>query len=175
MKARLGAGVALLLLAACATTAPADAPLPPGVNASVEDLAFVSGSWELVDGENRLLEQWNEPAGNSLTGSFRWIKAGELWMSEFLLLREEEGGVTLRFRHFSDELTAWEPTDAPLTLRLVELTGTRARFRSFGGEKAPWEMIFERPVPRSLVITLRDVDAPEEEKQVFEYERASDR
>ncbi len=145
--------------------------MPPGVEATVDDLAFVSGDWELKQGDDLLEEHWTEPSGDCLMGSFRWLKKGNtVWMYEFLTMRNEEGGVTMRFRHFDHALTCWEEKTAPLVFRLVELDSKRAVFEHLG-DNDPWTMTFHRVDEDGLTITLRDADEPDGPGKPFAYRR----
>ena len=176
----LGYVPSLVLAGACHTLepdAPREAPPsetpPPGVRATVDRLAFVSGDWELVDGEDLLTEHWTEPHGDCLLGSFRWMKpGGEVWMYELLTMRDEGEGVTLRFRHFAADLVGWEEKDDPLTLRLVELSENRAVFRHYGGDGDPWTMTFHRRDADSLSVILDQSAGAKSEPQEFAYRRA---
>ncbi len=164
---RAAVSAALVTLVGCASaevaspqTQPGASIAPEGVEADVADLAFIAGDWELVDGEDVLTEHWGEPRGDCLMGSFRWSKAGgKVWMYEFLTMRNEGGGVTLRFRHFAGDLVGWEEKDAPITLRLVDLAERRAQFLHFGGGGDPWTMTFHRLDEDSLTITLAAGDS----------------
>lgn len=150
-----------------------EVPQPPqGLQATVEQLAFISGDWRLRLGDDLLHEHWSEPAGNCLLGSFRWIKQGEsVWMYEFLTMRNEDGGVTMRFRHFDDALNCWEEKDEPLMFRLTELDQQRALFQHFGGDGEPWAMIFHRLDDEALTITVTDASRNEATGQAFAYHR----
>lgn len=97
----------------------------------VADLAWIAGDWVREDGENKLQELWSKPEGDSMAGMFRWIKRGKVWIYELMTIREEEGSLVFRFRHFDNDMTAWEPKAEPNTYKLLSL-----------GDR---EVIFENP------------------------------
>lgn len=90
-------------------------------DAKISDVAWISGTWLSKKGEGRLEEVWSEPRGDSMMGMFRWIKKGEVWIYELMTIREEEGTLVFRFRHFGNDMMTWEPKTEPLTYRLKML------------------------------------------------------
>ena len=161
--------------AAVMQEAPAAPEPPQGIAATVDQLAFISGDWQLTMGDDLLDEQWSEPSGDCLMGSFRWMKKdGLVWMYEFLTMRNENDGVTMRFRHFDGELTAWEEKTEPLALRLVELSERRAAFKHYSGDGDPWTMVFHRVDDEGLTISLVGSGEDESAGQAFAYRRRSD-
>lgn len=168
-------GAAVLQEAPESRESPAPSEPPPGVEATVDQLAFISGDWQLPMGDDLLDEQWSEPSGDCLMGSFRWMKKdGLVWMYEFLTMRNEADGVTMRFRHFDSELTAWEEKSEPISLRLTELAERRAVFEHFGGDGDPWTMVFHRVDDDGLTITLVSAGEEESAGQAFAYRRPDD-
>ncbi len=72
-------GVAVFSVALFVSAAP---PKP-----SIEDLAFISGSWEMDGGSRRVEEHWMKPAGGAMLGMSRTVGGGNGKMIEFEFLR----------------------------------------------------------------------------------------
>lgn len=96
----------------------------------ISDVAWIAGNWIKRDGKNLLQELWTEPTGDSMVGSFRWIKDGKVWIYELMTIREEGGTLVFRFRHFASDMTAWEPKTEPITYRLLSLGDREAVFEN---------------------------------------------
>jgi len=103
--------------------------------ASIETVAWIAGHWGQERPGGLLEEIWSKPQGDSMMGVFRWIKKGKVWIYEILTIREEEGTLVLRFRHFSDKLSTWEPKDEPITYRLTKATDREAIFENPESDK----------------------------------------
>jgi hypothetical protein len=156
----VGAG-AVLLVAGWSQPPAADQPSPalPEPAAPLTAATFMHGTWVARVGDDTLEEQWGRPAGSSLFGSFRWIKAdGTVRLYELLTITAEEDGPIFRFRHFSPELVPWEPKDEPITLRLVESGENKLVFENVKAEASPRRMIYELTEPGKLGVTLIGVD-----------------
>ena len=61
-------------------------------SSSVQDLAWISGCWASVDGEPGSGEMWTLPAGGTLLGVSRTVKAGKTVAHEFMQIRETGPG-----------------------------------------------------------------------------------
>lgn len=135
--AGLGVMFAVVSLARHAAAYGSDEMSPATVvKASIADVAWIAGNWTKEDGEDRLEELWSEPRGDSMMGMFRWVKDGKVWIYELMTIREEpvgEAGVptlVFRFRHFSNDMNAWEPKNEPIAYRLVSLGDNEAVFEN---------------------------------------------
>ena len=113
----------------------------------VADLTWMAGHWAMERQRDTLDEVWSKPSGDCVMGVFRWIKRGKIWMYELLTIRDEESGPVYRFRHFSDQLRAWEEKDKPLTFAYLS--------------HGPGEIVFENPErdhPRRFVFRMERED-----------------
>ena len=119
----------------------------------VADLKWIAGHWGMEKNADTLEEIWSKPAGGCLMGMFRWIKDGKVWMYELLTIRDEESGPVFRFRHFSNELGAWEDKDKPLTFGYVSHTDNEVVFEN-PQRKQMHRFIFRRDGTDALVIRL---------------------
>lgn len=97
-------------------------------------LAFLAGRWSQESESGFSEEHWSLPRGNSMMGMFRWLKPdGKPAMFEMLTITQEPGGIYLRLRHYSAALVAKEEKEAPLTLRLASIEGSKAAFAAESG------------------------------------------
>jgi hypothetical protein len=118
-----------------------DAAAAPGY--SLADLSWIVGHWRGQVAESVLEEFWSAPAGGAMMGMFRWVRGDKIDVYEFLTLVEENGGVTLRFKHFDAGLVSWEEKDKFLQYRVVSAS--------------PSEIVFEDPertFPRRITYRL---------------------
>ena len=98
-------------------TAKASAP------ASIEDLAWIAGTWKSSSAPGELCEVWSAPQGNSMMGMFKWSRQGKASMYEFMTIQQDGEEINFRLRHFDPKLTPWEK-EGPLIYPLVR-TGER--------------------------------------------------
>lgn len=60
---------------------------------TVDDAAWLAGCWTREGNGRQYDEQWMKPAGGTMFGMSRTVSKGRTSASEFLQLKEEEGGV----------------------------------------------------------------------------------
>jgi hypothetical protein len=99
----------------------------------IERLSFLSGAWRgslASDPASKVEELWSEPAGGNMTGAFRWVTPrGKVLIVELLSITQDDAGVKMRLRHFTQSLDEMPKTKAgPLTLTLTSVEGNRAVF-----------------------------------------------
>ena len=91
--------------------------------AGLQGLAWMAGEWQATRGEDILEERWSSPVGNSLIGTFRWIKSGgRVWMFELMTFTVEGEDVIFRLRHFSGEMVPWEGPEKEAALLQTDQT-----------------------------------------------------
>lgn len=93
-------------------------PATQAADYSLSDLDFMVGHWQ---GDTDEFEEiWLPPAGNVMTGFFRWPSVQGRYVLELLTIMEENNNVVFRFKHFDPDITAWEKDEA-LTYLLSSL------------------------------------------------------
>lgn len=173
MIARARHALVPLLLTAATLASPAAADAQA---ASVADLDWLAGPWVLERDGSLLEEWWSAPAGNSMVGHFRWIRGGDLWLTELLSLTDETHAVVFRLRHFSAEMRPWESDDDPLTYHLTDRTDRRAVFTIVEPRAGrPHRFIYEALPGDSLLVRLEGEEDGRPSIQVFRYGRRRDR
>ncbi len=163
-----GVALALLPLAHARNSEP--------VEAKVDALAFIAGSWEGELFGGRGQEHWIAPQGGAMVGSFilTWPD-NDRRIYELLLIEQEGEHVTMCFRHFSPGMELWEAEiDAPLRFVLIESEPKRAVFQSPDYAQQPSRFIFEVNDDRSVLsVTVQSTDSEWNIKDGFEvaYQR----
>ena len=126
--------VGLVLLAAHdpqkdAKSTQADASAP--IEATLQQIAWISGAWDGKGLGGTVEEHWTKPAGDSMVGLFRLVGAdGKLTVCELLMIEQRGKHVVYSFRHFGPGNKPWEELDKPLTFDLIRLTPNEAVFES---------------------------------------------
>lgn len=108
--------VALLIV--CSTSAlPASEPMTEHIRklgtakptpATIEDMKWLAGTWRGKGMGGEVEEIWSEPQGGVMMGMFRFMQDGKLQMLEMMTLSEKDGVISLKVKHFSPDLVAWE-------------------------------------------------------------------
>ncbi len=147
MKLHRLAALCALLIPLAAVAAPALARVAPARVAEaraqheLSELAWMAGAWtgSGLGGDVEL--HWSKPVGGSMVGMSRLVQNGKAGFFEFILIEQDERGITLRFQHFNPGYAAWEK-NGPLTLELVETTSGRAVFQSRDPKQSPARMVY---------------------------------
>lgn len=90
-----------------------EAASPP---ATIEQIAWLSGTWEGsgLGGESH--EGWLPPVNGQMAGVFHQSSDGELQFYEILQVVERSGSLVLRLKHFGRNLSGWEDNSAESAL-----------------------------------------------------------
>ena len=99
--------------------------------AQIQQLHWITGHWVSTGPDGYLEEVWLPAQGGAMLGSFQWIKEGEVYLYELLMISEKDGSLLLSLRHFDDQLHAWEEKESPMTFGLVKLEERKAFFNNF--------------------------------------------
>ena len=108
-----------------------------GTSMNIESLKFMQGSWEAERGTGISEETWTAPAGKSMLGVSRTLRDGRTSFTEFLMIEEKEGKltmticqklggpvITLNASKVTDSEVVWEPVNDPnkaiITYRLID-------------------------------------------------------
>lgn len=138
--------------------------------AKIADVAWIAGHWEASLNGARLEEFWSNPGGDCMVGMFRWVKDGKVWIYELLTIREEDDTLVFRFRHFSDEMDAWESKMEPLTYYLVSSSDREAVFENPASDSHR-RYAFERADAKTLVVRVGAHRDGKLESKEFRYTR----
>lgn len=101
---------------------------------TLADLSWLHGTWRGEGpGGARAEIHYMAPEAGVLPSIFRLWSGEELIVMELLSLVEDEEGLVLYIRHFSEDLTPFE-RDHPLTIRVVEGSSDRLYFENVRDE-----------------------------------------
>jgi hypothetical protein len=117
---------------------------------SVEDFAWLTGTWEGTGLGGECEEVWSAPRAGAMLGLFRLFRDGEPVFYELLLLAEDEQGLSLKVKHFSPAFSAWEEKADAVRFGFESLEGHQARFRGLTLEREGDELRIE--------VSFRDPD-----------------
>jgi hypothetical protein len=138
------------------------------LKASVNDLAFMSGTWVLKHEWGDMEEFWGPPMGNSMISSYRCVKDGKVVFYEFVVIEQGENVPVMKLRHFNPGSIGWEDKNSPLEYSLVELGKDKAVFEA----KDKSLRLIYRLVSKNLEVILEEKNKNNEiEKIVFAYKR----
>lgn len=104
-----------------------DAGESPGA-AKLKDVAWLTGIWR-GDGLGGICEEtWNPPLAGGMAGTFRLVKDEKLEFSEFFILSETDGSLSLKLRHFDARFHGWETKDKFVEFKLISVEDKTAWF-----------------------------------------------
>jgi Domain of unknown function (DUF6265) len=108
--------------------------------ATIADMAWLAGGWSGTGLGGVSEEIWSRPAGGTMMGTYRLIKADKPVFYEMLLLVESEGTLTLRLKHFHPNFVGWEEKDKSVDFKFVKKDGNRVYFSGLTFERAGKEL-----------------------------------
>ena len=129
--------------------------------ATLDDAAFLVGSWEGTAFGSRFEEVWNPPSANSMVGLFKLYKGDEVAFYELLLMTVEDGSLSLKVKHFGADFTAWEEKDDFVEFRLVRIDDDALHFGGISFYKRSDDLI-------DGYIVMKNADGIREEPLVYE-------
>jgi hypothetical protein len=93
----------------------------PAPSVSIDDAAWLVGSWEGELFGGFAEEEWSDPVDGAMMGMFRHMKGDKISFYEFFILIEDpEHGLVLRLKHFNADLTGWEEKAKFVEFPLIE-------------------------------------------------------
>jgi len=96
--------------------------------ATLEDVYWLVGSWTGEAFGNSFEEVWNPPSAGSMVGMWKLMREGEVVFYELMLIVEEEGSISLKVKHFTDDFIAWETKEDYVRFRLVSFDEDAVHF-----------------------------------------------
>ena len=128
--------------------------------ATLEDVAWLVGSWSGEAFGNKFEEVWNPPSAGSMIGFFKLLGGDEVVFYELLLLVEEQGSLSLKVKHFNADFTAWENKEDYVTFRFVKAEQDALHFSGIGFYRVDEDTMH-------AYLRMRSGDEIREEKLVY--------
>jgi len=98
------------------------------VPATLDDVAWMVGSWGGDAFGGTFEEVWNPPSFGTMVGMFKVMGDEGVRFYELMLLAEEQGSLVLKVKHFHPDFTAWEEKEDYVTFRLVSVAPGEVHF-----------------------------------------------
>jgi len=145
-----------------------EAPTLSEATATVEDFAWLEGTWRMSEANVEMEERWSAPLGDGLVGTFRWLRNGEVWMYEIMAISKDKGRFLFRLKHFTRQFAGWEEKDEALTYGLTKIEPNKAVFQNPDRDQ-PRRFVFYRPARQTLIVRLEGFEDGEETVQEFQF------
>lgn len=95
---------------------------------ALADLSFITGLWR-ADWQGGLGEEhWSASSGDSMVGTFRFVKEGKARFYEFMLIEQAPEGPVLKLKHFNPGLIGWEEKAQVYSYPLIQYRPNTAVF-----------------------------------------------
>ncbi len=104
-------------------------------NASLEEIAWISGNWKGKAFGGDVEENWTEPSGDSMMATFKLVKQGKVSFYEIEVIRQVNKTLILQLKHFNGDLTGWETKNETVDFPLVKITDEAVYFDGMTFEK----------------------------------------
>ena len=96
--------------------------------ATLKDVSWLVGSWTGEAFGSTFEEVWNPASAGSMVGMWKLMNDDEVVFYELMLLVEEEGSLSLKVKHFTDDFIAWEVKEDYVRFRLVSFDEDAVHF-----------------------------------------------
>jgi hypothetical protein len=97
--------------------------------ASVDQLAWLTGTWAGGRDGVEATESYTAPHGGQITGHFYEVKDGKVTMMELMQIVPQGNSIAYQLRHFDPDMRGWEDaTRKPTSFPLVGIEGDRFYF-----------------------------------------------
>ena len=137
------------------------------LKASVNDLAFMAGTWTQHHEWGDMEEFWGPPMGDNIVCSYRCVKNGKIVFYEFMTIEQTGEKPILFVRHFNKGSIGWEDKDKPYQMPLISLKENEATFESLNKNV---NMVYRRLSPTKMDIILNEKGKDGNWKQdIFNY------
>jgi hypothetical protein len=120
--------------------------LPPAARAQVDQLAWLTGCWQIAEGDRVVEEQWMAPRAGAMLAMSRSVRAGRITSTEFVTLRAVDGRVV-----YEANPSGQKPTAFPATA----VSPDRAVFEN-PAHDYPRRIIYERRGADGLLAAIDD-------------------
>jgi len=131
--------------------------------ATLSDVAWITGSWEGEAFGGQVQEVWAPPLGDSMMCAFKLVVDGKVEFYELCQIREESGSLVLRLKHFNGDLKGWEEKDETVDFKIVKVEKDIVYFDGFTVERVSKDKI-------NMHVMIGE--AGEESEVTFNYSRA---
>lgn len=99
---------------------------PPA--ATIEDAAWLAGTWEGKAFGGSVEEVWNPPSAETMVGMFKVFDEQGVKFYELMLVQEEQGSLVMKVKHFSADFSAWEEKSEYVAFPLVKIAPGELHF-----------------------------------------------
>lgn len=97
--------------------------------ATLDDIAWLVGSWSETAFGSQVEEVWNAPSADSMVGMFKLFDEDKgVKFYELLLIKPEGKSLVLSLKHFTPGFTAWEEKEDFITFKLVKIEKDAVHF-----------------------------------------------
>jgi hypothetical protein len=100
----------------------------PAGKGSLSELAWLAGYWKGSGLGGDCEELWLPPIDSTMYGIFRFAEAGTVQFTEYMVIEQQDSTLTVKIKHFSRDLTAWEEKENWTTFKFIKAEGQTAYF-----------------------------------------------
>lgn len=93
------------------------------------ELAWLTEYWTGEGLGGTCDEIWMPQMGNCMQGVFRYSRFGNIAFTEYMIIEQQlDSNISLKLKHFGENLVPWEENDKWITFELIKIEGTTAYF-----------------------------------------------
>lgn len=158
--------VILLASSPATTIAIAQTASPTPATVTLADLSFITGLWRAEFGGGLGEEHWSPSSGDSMVGTFRFVKDGKAALYEFMLIEQTPNGLVLKLKHFNPGLIGWEEKAQVHSYPLIEFRKGLAVFEQADKKS---RLTFRRTAKDALLVLLEQTHDGKQDSEEFSF------
>ncbi|WP_223788288.1 DUF6265 family protein [Marinicella meishanensis] len=97
--------------------------------ASIEQVAWLAGSWQGTAFGQQFEEVWNPPSAGTMVGMFKLYSADKgVNFYEIMLITPQDNSLSLLVKHFTADFVSWESKEDHVNFKLVAIEDDAIHF-----------------------------------------------
>jgi Domain of unknown function (DUF6265) len=136
---------------------------------TLADFSFIMGSWRADWNGGVGEEHWSTASGDSMMGTFRFVKDGKGRFYELMLIEQTRDGPVLRLKHFNPGLSGWEDKAQVYSFHLADYGKSVAVFEL---ENKSSRLTYRALPEHGLSVLLEHPTEGKQKAEEFKFNRA---
>jgi hypothetical protein len=95
---------------------------------ALQDFAFLEGRWCGTALNGEVVERWEAPFGDAMSGTMTLVREHVVVFHEFFVITEVDGRWQLRLKHFDPDVVGWESREEVVSFPLESVAPRAAVF-----------------------------------------------
>jgi hypothetical protein len=133
--------------------------------ATIQNIAWLEGSWKCDNDWGTSEASWTSPAGGSMACIYRLVAKGKPVFYEFVIISEFNETLVCKIKHFNPDMTGWEEKGQAVDFPLLKISDDEVVFNGAAVKK---KLYYRRRADGSITAGLES-ETKEGKKELTEF------